>query len=1359
MNSPQAYAEVEPRAMRNGERAGIPCSQSQKRFWFEARLDPHNPALNVAVRWRLEGKVVHAHLEEAWRLIIARHQTLRTAFATIGGEPRQVVEPEIAFHIPVVDLTGMSDEAAAAEAERLASLEAKKIFDIAQAPLIRVTHLRVRSDVSMLLVSAHHAVCDGWSVGILAAEMGEICAALHDGRAPVLPELSATYADYAAQEREWLVAESGSYREELAQRWRCFEQFEILPDKARPPIQTSNGEIASELLDRGLTGALTELARKNHCTLFMVAYAALLALLHRYSGETDITIGTQFAGRDEVEFEHLVGTFVNTVSLRTDVGGDPTFSDLLERARDTVTDAYELRYVPLEELIEIVNPKRDLSRNALFSINLVFQRSFIKNETYGSFRLIDLPSRSAGPICDLNFFMVERPEGWRASCEFNTDLYRRETVDRMLRRWIMLMRSISRDPSCPVSALPMLDAHERRQVLEAFNATEVEYPLDQLIHQLFETQVRKNPNAEAVVYEAESLSYAELDRRANQLANYLRTLGVGPERLVAICLERSFEMVVGLLGILKSGGAYIPVDPAYPADRIAYMLADAAPEVVLTHERLREVLPRTQAPVVSLDGDWDLISRNGDAAPATNGLTSRNLAYVIYTSGSTGQPKGVMNEHRAVTNRLLWMQQAYRLTTDDVVLQKTTFSFDVSVWEFFWPLLSGAKLVLARPEGHMDPAYLAAVIRRHGVTTTHFVPSMLQAFLDHTDAGAFSSLTRVICSGEALPRPLTSRFFAQLPSTALYNLYGPTEAAVDVTAWTVEPDRDEASVPIGRPIANARIYILDPRGNPVPIGVCGELHIGGVPVARGYLNRPALTAERFVPDRFAVDPGARIYKTGDIARYRSDGAIEYLGRNDSQVKIRGFRIELGEVEARLNEHAGIGQAVVVAREDRSGDKRLIAYYTPAHGFEGDAPSLSQQLRSYLSARLPEYMIPSSFVPLPAMPLTPNGKLDRKSLPAPAGYDPSVTSAVEPPLGEVERAIAQIWCEVLNLKHVSRQDDFFMLGGHSLLAVRFISRLQHIFGVDLQLRVLFENPTIAAIAARIKDVKPDDEGGAETPVITLNAGGSRPPFIYFHSDLFANGLYSRHLASALGPDQPLHIVAPHGTAGLPLLPTIEQMARDYQKLLRAVQPTGPYRLGGYCASGLVAYELARLLRAQGEVVERLVLLNSSPMPTRSIGVFDALIRRIGLNARLAPRVRDRLCYNLARLHAAVLMGPRVTFGFIGKTLSSFLSGRWRALPGGLERQPFEKRQGPLETENSFAHLVAAFTYHPRPHDGDGTLIWSDEEQTTFDDPTKGWGTVLRQVNVEVIGGGHVAAIHQRIDDLARLLKTVLGDQPR
>jgi amino acid adenylation domain-containing protein len=624
-----------------------------------------------------------------------------------------------------------------------------------------------------------------------------------------------------------------------------------------------------------------------------------------------------------------------------------------------------------------------------------------------------------------------------------------------------LVEALETSPAAAVCALDVLPASERHRVLYEWNDTRVVFPADKCVHQLFEQQVEKTPDAVAVVFEESELSYAELNARANRLAHYLRELGVRPDDRVAMCVERSFDMIVALLAVLKAGGAYVPLDPAYPAERLRFMLEDSAPAALLTQSHLEYLFSGLSdiLPIYNLDVPEPLWKERPDTNPDPRsiGLTSNHLAYIIYTSGSTGTPKGVMVQHKGLCNRLDWMQSAYELNSHDAVLQKTPFSFDVSVWEFFWPLLTGTRLVIARPQGHTDPAYLIDVIRQNNITTTHFVPSMLQIFLEHPQAAECSTLLRVVCSGEALPALLAQRFQEQLPHAVIHNLYGPTEATVDVTAWTcTQTTQPIATIPIGRPIANMRIYILDGHGEPAPVGVAGELYIGGVGVARGYLNRPELTAERFLEDPFASQPGARMYRTGDLGRWLPDGNIEFLGRNDFQVKLRGFRIELGEIEARLLEYSGVREAVVVAREDTPGGKRLVAYYIAT----GDiAP---EQIRSHLAASLPEYMVPSAYVRLESLPLTPNGKLDRKALPAPEG-DAFASRGYQPPQGETEIKLAAIWAEVLKLERVGRHDHFFELGGHSLLAVRIVSRMRQVFDVEVEVARLFEHPVLSDLA--------------------------------------------------------------------------------------------------------------------------------------------------------------------------------------------------------------------------------------------------------------------------------------------------------
>jgi amino acid adenylation domain-containing protein len=631
-----------------------------------------------------------------------------------------------------------------------------------------------------------------------------------------------------------------------------------------------------------------------------------------------------------------------------------------------------------------------------------------------------------------------------------------------------LVKSLQASLQTPVLSLPILPPSKRHQVLELFNATQVAYPQEKLIHELFEEQVEQTPDATAVVYENQSLTYGELNGRANQLARYLAEQAVGPDQLVGICVERSLEMVVGLMGILKAGGAYVPLDPAYPPERLQYMLEDAAPKVLLIQERLRGRLPHSAAKVIALDQDWSEIARQSSDNPNRRTLDLRpdHLAYVIYTSGSTGQPKGAMNEHRAVVNRLQWMQDQYRLGDADRVLQKTPYSFDVSVWEFFWTLMSGARLIVARPEGHKDPSYLRELIEETGVTTLHFVPSMLQSFLGQHRSGECPSVRHVVCSGEELSAALQRKCFECLPQAALSNLYGPTEAAVDVTVWECSAEDQGARVPIGRPISNIQMYLLDRHGQPVPIGVAGEIYIGGVGVARGYLNRPELTGERFVKDPFSADPQGRMYKTGDLGRWRADGTIEYLGRNDHQVKIHGFRIELGEIEAQLARHALVKEAVVLAREDAPGERRLVAYVIAA---DAETPPSVESLRTHLKTVLPEHMVPSAFVMLEHLPLTSNGKLDRRALPTPE-LGAYVSRQYEAPQGEVEEILVGIWQSLLGIERVGRHDNFFELGGHSLSAIRLVTRIAERFSVRLSVAAVFNQPTIRQMAVVVQSLQ-------------------------------------------------------------------------------------------------------------------------------------------------------------------------------------------------------------------------------------------------------------------------------------------------
>jgi amino acid adenylation domain-containing protein len=763
-----------------------------------------------------------------------------------------------------------------------------------------------------------------------------------------------------------------------------------------------------------------------------------------------------------------------------------------------------------------------------------------------------------------------------------------------------------------------LDATERNRVLYDWNQTEANFPTDKCIHQIFEEQVARTPDAPAVLCESETISYAELNRRSNQLAHYLGSLGVGPDARVAVCSDRSVEMVVSLLAVIKAGGAYVPLDPSYPPERLAYMLEDSGPVALLIQGRFIPLFAGKgyKGKIVNLAAENPAWSSQPvtDPVGADKGLTSGNLAYVIYTSGSTGKPKGVMIEHRSLVNRLVWMQDAYGLTSGDSILQKTPFSFDVSVWEFFWPLITGARLVMARPDGHKDPNYLIEAIVRYKITTLHFVPSMLQVFVEHGGAAKCSSLVRVFASGEALGAATVRKFQERLPHVALHNLYGPTETTVDVTAWTCSPDPTLTNIPIGRPIANTRAYILDEDGEPVAVGVEGELYIGGVQVARGYLNRPELTRERFLPDPFSNRDGDRMYRTGDLCRWRPDGAIEYLGRNDFQVKLRGFRIELGEIEARLATFSGIQQAAVIAKEDATGDKRLVAYVVPAKG----ASLRDGALREWLARELPDYMVPSNFVLLEKMPTTVNGKLDRAALPAPSasnsvpreaapaaasesvkskaaknGHNPAVKGASRenayvPPSDTLEVELIEIWEQILGVTHIGIQDDFFQLGGHSLLAARMFAQVEEKLKKKLPFATLFRGATIEKLAEVIRA-----EGWTShwSVLVPIHEQGDKPPLFLVHG-LRGNVLTFYGLRHHIPADQPLYGIQADGLGtGRASLVSIPEMAEHYIKEMRTVQPHGPYFLGGFSAGGLVAYEMARQLHEAGERVPFLALFDS------------------------------------------------------------------------------------------------------------------------------------------------------------------------
>ena len=898
-----------------------------------------------------------------------------------------------------------------------------------------------------------------------------------------------------------------------------------------------------------------------------------------------------------------------------------------------------------------------------------------------------------------------------------------------------------------------LTESELHKLLVMWNATDSPYPDTVALHQLIEAQVEKTPQQTAQIFEGQTRTYRELNNEANQLAHQLLWAGVKPDTLVGVCMERSLEMVISLLAVLKAGGAYVPLDPTYPQERLAYMIQDAQASVLLTQSHLRERLPADGAMIMVVDPGWNA-KIAGDESNPVSAVQPDHLAYMIYTSGSTGKPKGVMNTHRGICNRLYWMQQAYQLTYADRVLQKTPFSFDVSVWEFFWPLLTGATLVIARPGGHQDPAYIASIIDTQHITTLHFVPSMLQIFLlENNLEQRCHSLKRVICSGEALPSDLQERFFARFPEPIqLHNLYGPTEAAVDVTAWQCQrgdqhvvivprgdPMHHADLVPIGYPIANTQIYILDSAGQPVPVGVAGELYIGGIGVARGYHNRPELTAEKFVRDPFSNNPQARLFRTADLARYRSDGAIEFLGRIDHQVKIRGVRIELGEIEVALRSHPAVRDAVVVAYEVSSGDKRLVAYLVPPRnqGRDLSTPPVNV-LQEYLTRSLPAVMVPSTYIWLAALPLTPNGKVDRRALPAPdLARRTSSEEAFVAPASMNQHLLGQIWEDLLNVRPIGMKDNFFYVGGHSLLATRLIDRIEQVFGKRLSLATLFAGPTIEQLAFALET---EEEGKTRAPIVAVQASGSKKPFFYLHGAWDSDAFYCFQLARHLTTDQPFYALAPYRFESGDVILTVEEMATIHLQAIRKIQPEGPYLLGGFCNGGVVAYEIARQLLAQGERVERLVLIEPGYAYTLHLlahGVVNLVSRLLGFSKEQQIEFFLRL-----RHIFKYLIGQR-------KSVAN-LKGFSIVDPSILTLTP--TTYALLQDQYAlFDWVIAGYSY--APYSDKIKMIWAQQE------PYRGvWQRKAAQENtieVEFVPGTHIGCRTEYIQYLAEALERSLN----
>ncbi|HEY9801061.1 MAG TPA: amino acid adenylation domain-containing protein [Leptolyngbyaceae cyanobacterium] len=1042
----------------------FPLSFSQQRLWFFSQLEPQSSAYNIPAAIRLTGRLNIVALENSINEIVRRHEILRTKFTVVDEEPVQVISSTTKLQLKIIDLQTIPTSERETEALRLATVEAQTPFNLEKDSLLRVSLLRLGDTDHVILFTMHHIVSDGWSTGILIRELTTIYTACDRAQPCNLPELPIQYADFAVWQRQWLQGEV--YHKQL-NYWKQqlggdLPVLELPTDRPRPAIQTDRGATQSFTLSESLTAALKNLSQQQGVTLFMTLLAAFKVLLHRYTQQDDILVGTPIANRNRSEIEGLIGFFVNTLVLRSNLQANPTFIQLLAQVREVTLGAYAHQDLPFEQLVEELQPERDLSHSSLFQVMFILQNAPTETLHLPDLTLNHLNVESKTANFDLTLSMIEVDTELRGAIEYNTDLFDAERITRILGHFQTLLAGIIAHPEQNLSELPLLTTAEHQQILSNWNNHQICLP-QHCIHQLFEAQVEKTPNAVAVVFEKEQLTYQELNNHANQLAHSLQIQGVKPEVLVGICLERSCELLVGILGVLKAGGAYLPLDPAYPQERLAYMLEDAQVSVIITQEKLVNNLPIHNCQIICINSDWKEITHQSRENPL-NQVTPNNLAYVIYTSGSTGKSKGVMIEHHSLVNAYLAWEEAYQLQTSATShLQMASFSFDVFSGDLVRALCSGGKLVLCPRELLLEPDKLYQLMLQEKVDCAEFVPGVLRNLIQYLEQSQqrLDFMQLLICGSDSwyVQEYQEFRKFCS-QKTRLINSFGLTEATIDSTYFetgTTQSSIDQL-VPIGKPFANTQIYILDHYLQPLPIGVTGEIYIGGAGLARGYFNRPDLTAEKFIPNLFAQDTGEYIYRTGDLGRWLPDGNIELIGRLDNQVKLRGFRIELGEIESVLSKHPMVKECLVLVREDRPKQQQLVAYVVP----NSTQPINSSDLQQFLQEQLPNYMIPSAFVFLEAFPTTPNGKIDRRALPKLKQQEEGKNTFIAPRT-KTEIQLTQLWSEVLGVEKIGIDDNFFELGGNSLLTTKLILKIRANFQVNLPLRILFESPNVASLA--------------------------------------------------------------------------------------------------------------------------------------------------------------------------------------------------------------------------------------------------------------------------------------------------------
>jgi len=1262
-----------------------PLSFAQERIWFLSEFAPESPVYNVPIAIHLAGRLDVVALEKAIQALVKRHESLRTRVVTGEDGAEQTIAPVSRINLPVVDLSGLLPEQQERELESTVARCARRRFDISKDLLVDPTLIRRSDQDHTLVLNLHHICADGPSMGILHQELLALYQAFAQGEDPALAPLPVQYADFADWQRR--VYTRRALGKQLDYWMKTLEgapaSLELPADFARPAVQTFRGSRYFFQFPAEFAEAVKRFSSQHGVSQFMTLLAGFEVLLHRYTGEQDIVVGTPLANRPRPELEGLIGFFLNTLALRVDISGDPSFAELLKRVRKTSLEAFSNGDLPFEQLLESLKPERDLSRSPVFQVMFTQQAAPTASFRLRDLQLVSRELETGTSKFDLFFVMQDRAAGLGGYVEYNTDLFTAETIERMVAHFRQLVESAIRSPQQAVSRLSMMDEVERRQVVEAWNRTQAEYPADKTIAVLFDEQVARTPQATALIDGERNISYEELAGRANQLARKLQTLGVTVESPVGLFLDRSAEMMVAALAVLKAGGAYVALDPAYPESWLKFLLEDSHATIVLTVEKFLAEVPQHPGTTLCLDRDWADIEQES-STPLENIAKPDGLAYLIYTSGSTGVPKGVMGLHRGAVNRFSWMWREYPFVAGDICCQKTSPNFVDSIWEMFGPLLAGVPSLILNDTCVKDPMELVTQLADNRVTRIVLVPSLMRLLLE-TYSQMPATLHRPnfwISSGEALTADLVERFHALVPGGRLLNLYGSSEVSADVTFFECKSrDGDKAKIPLGLPIANTQVHLLDSSLQPVPVGVPGEIYVGGDNLARGYYGRPDLTAERFIPSPLAEFPGT-LYQTGDLGRRRSDGQIEYAGRSDQQVKVRGFRVELAMIESVLSGCSGVKVAIAVTRRDASGEVSIVGYAVPAFGSNVQEDVLRRAVRE----RLPEHMVPGRIVVLDKLPLLPNGKVNRRALPAPELQAVTSSEPTQSARNEVERRLVAIWEDLLHRDEIGVNQSFFDLGGHSLLVSQLILRVNREFGKRVSLADVFHALTVERLAKLLDE---QDRPAQTAGIVPIQPeGNALPIYCVRGGPLFLN------LARKLGHGQPFLglELSEAEVRQLPQPHRFEDMAAAFIRILRQQQPHGPYQLCGLCVNGALAYEMACQLEREGEQVPLLLMLDTQ----NPANYWDYKTHRL-------QYIMQKSMFHLSKL---VRPGQGGWSGYVQHRWAG-LRRRAKALRWRLTGVQVEEHR--METPEDFDPIVhpASWRYKPRPFGGRIVLFQSTE----------------------------------------------------